>query len=290
MKKLIIIIFLFFEIFIFLNSKTLLIEERNTINNCIYAFLPSMFFSVFISNYLYLNNFNDIIPKFITNIFKKININKKELGIIILSILSGYPNNIKLLNNSNNNYLLYSTNFINPIFFIMTFNNVYLKNSKLILIILMSHYISNLIIFLIYKRKYIYQKESNFEENNSYNKALNITIKTLSIIFSNLIFITLLITLIKVILKNNNIFKGLLIGLLEFSNGLIYISKLDINNFIKGLLILIIISFSSISIIMQSISLNNKIKSTKFLLNKILSTIISILIYLIINAIIQVMN
>ena len=290
MKKLIIIIFLFFEIFIFLNSKTLLIEERNTINNCIYAFLPSMFFSVFISNYLYLNNFEDIIPKFIINIFKKININKKELGIIILSILSGYPNNIKLLNNSNNNYLLYSTNFINPIFFIMTFNNLYLKNSKLILIILMSHYISNLIIFLIYKRKYIYQKEENLNENNSYNKALNITIKTLSIIFSNLIFITLLITLIKVILKNNNIYKGLLIGLLEFSNGLIYISKLDINNFIKGLLILIIISFSSISIIMQSISLNNKIKSTKFLLNKILSTIISILIYLIINAIIQVMN
>ena len=76
-----------------------------------------MFFSVFISNYLYLNNFDDIIPKFIINIFKKININKKELGIIILSILSGYPNNIKLLNNSNNNYLLYSTNFINPIFF-----------------------------------------------------------------------------------------------------------------------------------------------------------------------------
>lgn len=287
MKKIISILLIFLEIFLITYSKEITKEFILTIKIFIYNLMPVLFFQLTITELLKNIDIDRIIPKSIENIF---NITKKEAFIILLSMLSGYPNNIKLLNNSNNNYLLYSTNFINPIFFIMTFNNVYLKNIKLILIILISHYLSNLIIFLIYKRKYIYQKEENLNENNSYNKALNITIKTLSIIFSNLIFITLLITLIKVILKSNNIYKGLLIGLLEFSNGLIYISKLDINNFIKGLLILIIISFSSISIIMQSISLNNKIKSTKFLLNKILSTIISILIYLIINVIILVMN
>lgn len=289
MKKVIIIIFLLLELFIFSSNKILLLEERNTINICLYNFIPSMFFSIFISNYLYLNNFEEIIPKFIINLFNKININKKELGIIFLSIISGYPNNIKLLNNSNNEYLIYSTNFINPIFFIMTINNIYLKNNKLTFIILLTHYLTNIIIFLIYKNKYKNYKYKNISESNTYTKSLIITIKTLSIIISNLLFITLLITLLKLIIKDNLI-KCLLIGLIEFSNGLILLSSLSINTFIKGLFILIIISFSSISIFLQSISLNNKIKSTKFLLNKILSTILSIIIYIIINVIIQVMN
>ena len=289
MKKVIIIIFLLLELFIFSSNKILLLEERNTINICLYNFIPSMFFSIFISNYLYLNNFEEIIPKSIINLFKKININKKELGIIFLSFISGYPNNIKLLNNSNNEYLIYSTNFINPIFFIMTINNIYLKNNKLTFIILLTHYLTNITLFLIYKNKYKYYKYKNISESNTYTKSLIITIKTLSIIISNLLFITLLITLLKLIIKDNLI-KYLLIGLIEFSNGLILLSSLSINTFIKGLFILIIISFSSISIFLQSISLNNKIKSTKFLLNKILSTILSINIYIIINVIIQVMN
>ena len=288
MKKVIIIMFLLFEIFIFLNSKELLIEERNTINICLYSYLPSMFFSIFISNYLSLNNLSDYIPRFITSFFRKFNINKKEIEIIFLSLISGYPNNIKLLNNSNNEYLLYVTNFINPIFFILTINNIYLKSIKYSLIILISHYISNIIMFLIFTDKYKYNEyKDDLKDNNSYNKALIITIKTLSIIFSNLIFITLLISLIKVILPNNTIFKGILIGLLEFSNGIIYISNLSLKIPLKSLIILIIISFGSISIFLQSISLNNKIKSIKFLLFKILNTLISIIIF---SVLILIMN
>ena len=288
MKKVIIIMFLLFEIFIFLNSKELLIEERNTINICLYSYLPSMFFSIFISNYLSLNNLSDYIPRFITSFFRKFNINKKEIEIIFLSLISGYPNNIKLLNNSNNEYLLYVTNFINPIFFILTINNIYLKSIKYSLIILISHYISNIIMFLIFTDKYKYNEyKDDLKDNNSYNKALIITIKTLSIIFSNLIFITLLISLIKLILPNNTIFKGILIGLLEFSNGIIYISNLSLKIPLKSLIILIIISFGSISIFLQSISLNNKIKSIKFLLFKILNTLISIIIF---SLLILIMN
>ena len=280
MKKIIIIVFLLFEIFIFLKSKELLIEERNIINICLYSYLPSMFFSIFISNYLSLNNLCEYIPKFVVNLFKKININKKEIEILFLSMISGFPNNIKLLNNSNNEYLLYVSNFINPIYFILTVNNIYIKNIKYSLIILISHYISNIIMFILFTDKYKYiEYIDKSKENNSYNKALIITIKTLSIIFSNLIFITLLITLIKVLLPGNSIFKGILIGLLEFSNGIIYISNLSLKLSLKSLIMLIIISFGSISIFIQSISLNNKIKSIKFLLYKILNTLISIIVF-----------
>ena len=288
MKKIIIIMFLIFEIFIFLNSKELLIEERNTINNCIYSYLPSMFFSIFISNYLSLNNLCEYIPNFIINFFRKFNINKKEIEILFLSMISGYPNNVKLLNESNNEYLLYVSNFINPIFLILTINNIYLKNIKYSLIILISHYISNIIMFILFTDKYkYYEYIDKSKENNTYSKALIITIKSLAIIFSNLIFITLLITLIKVIISYNSIFKGILIGLFEFSNGIIYISNLSLKMPLKSMLILTIISFSSISIIMQSISLNNKIKSIKFLLFKILNTLISIIVF---NVIILITN
>ena len=288
MKKIIIIMFLLFEIFIFINSKELLKEERITIYNCLYSYLPSMFFSIFICNYLSLNNLYNYIPKFIINLFRKFNINKKEIEILFLSVISGYPNNIRLLNKSNNEYLLYVSNFINPIFFIVTINNIYLKSIKYSLIILISHYISNIIMFLLFTDKYKfieYIDDSN--DNNTYNKALLITIKTLAIIFSNLIFITLLITLIKLLIPNNNIFKGIIIGLLEFSNGIIYISNLSLKMPLKSLIILIIISFGSISVFLQSISLNNKIKSIKFLFYKILNTLISIII---ISVIILIMN
>lgn len=272
--------FLLFEIFIFLNSKELLMEERNTINICLYSYLPSMFFSIFISNYLSLNNLCDYIPSFISNFFKKFNINKKEIEILFLSIISGYPNNIKLLDKSNNEYLLYVSNFINPIFFILTINNIYLKNIKYSLLILISHYISNIIMFILFKNKYKYcEYKDNIKNNNTYNKALIITIKTLSIVFSNLLFITLLITLIKVIIPSNNIFKGILIGIFEFSNGIIYICNLSLKIPLKSLIILIIISFNSLSIILQSITLNSKIKSIKFILFKILNTLISIIIF-----------
>lgn len=280
--------FLLFEIFIFLNSKELLMEERNTINICLYSYLPSMFFSIFISNYLSLNNLCDYIPGFIINLFKKFNINKKEIEILFLSIISGYPNNIKLLESSNNEYLLYVTNFINPIFFILTINNIYLKNIKYSLLILISHYISNIIMFILFKNKYnYYEYKDNIKNNNTYNKALIITIKTLCIIFSNLLFITLLITLIKVIIPSNTIFKGILIGILEFSNGIIYICNLSLKTPLKSLIILIIISFNSLSIILQSISINNKIKSIKFILFKILNTLISIIIF---SVLILIMN
>ena len=288
MKKIIIIVFLLFEIFIFLKSKELLMEERNTINICIYSYVPSMFFSIFISNYLSLNNLCEYIPRFVINFFRKFNINKKEIEILFLSMISGYPNNIKLLNKSSNEYLLYVSNYINPIFFILTINNVYLKNIKYSLIILISHYISNIILFLIFTDKYKYNEYIDYSKvSNSYNKALLITIKSLSIMISNLLFITLLITLIKVLLPNNTIFKGLIIGILEFSNGIIYISNLSLKMPLKSLLILIIISFGSISIFLQSISLNNKIKSIKFLLYKILNTLISIIIF---NVIILITN
>lgn len=284
MKKILILIFLLLELYIFYYSKNLLNEEISTINICLYTLLPSMFFSIFISSFLSNLELYKILPK------RFFNLNNKDLEIIILSLISGYPNNIKFLNNSNNNYLMYSTNFVNPIFFILSVNNLYIKDIKLSLIILVSHYISNIFIFIINKNKIKYTKynECNYLSlNDSYYNSINTTIKSLSIIFSNLLFITLFISILKNILPFNEFIKAILIGLVEFSNGIFMISKLNISLYLKGLIILIFISFNSLSIYLQQLSFNPKIKSVKFLLYKILNTILSIIIF---NVIILLMN
>ena len=276
MKKIILIIILLFELFIVIYSKEVIKEFTLTINICLYALMPTMFFQIFFSNILVNIDIEKYLSNKICNIF---NINKKELLIILLSIFSGYPNNIRLLNKSSNEYLNYSTNYINPLFILVTVGSIYLKNIKLSLIIYLSHVLSNIIMLYLLKNKHNNEELVIKKSTNLFNESIMITIKSLSIIFSNLLLISLLVTFVKVLLPTN-VISSMIIGLIEFSRGTYEISYLNLNLFIKGLLILIIITFGSISIHFQAISLNSKIKYIKFLLFRILNVLISVLIYI----------
>lgn len=259
MKKVIIIIFLLLEILLIINMEKVIIEFKNTLSICLYSLMPTMFFSIFFTNILSSNNFNNI---------------------FLLSILGGYPNNVKLLKNSNNEYLNYCTNFVNPLYFIGTIYNLYLKNIVIALIMLISHYLSSFIIYYFFKEKEsIDNKDINFKE--SYFLSLKNTINTIALIFSNLLFISLLVTLLKLTLPFSSIINSFIIGLLEFSKGIYELSLLDVNIYLKGLLILIIITFGSFSIHFQIISINPKIKYIKYLLFRLLNVLISIIIYFI---------
>ena len=277
MKKIIILIIVFFEVFIMLYSKEVIKEFTLTINLCLYALMPSMFFQIFFSNILMNSDLYKYIPNKLCNFF---NITKEEGLIIFLSIFSGYPNNIRLLKNSKNEYLNYVTNYINPTFIFVTVGSLYLKNIIIVLLIYLSHVLSNIIMLFLFKDKYIYDTYPKKYNNNLYSDSLNITIKTLSIIFSNLLLISLLVSFIKLVIQSNYL-NSIIIGLIEFSRGIYEISFLNINIYLKGLLILIIITFGSLSIHFQSISLNPKIKYIKYLLFRFLNVFISILIYFI---------
>lgn len=273
MKKILLIVILLLEVFIIIYSKEIIKEFTLTLNICIYSLMPTMFFQILFSNFL-LNLKNELyIPK---KIYNFLNISKEEFIIILLSIFSGYPNNIRLLKNSNNEYLNYSTNFVNPLFILVNVGLIYLHNIKLASIIYLSHIIANIIILFLFKKK---NKSNNnlISINYSYSELLKNTISTLSIIFSNILFISLFIALIKLTIP----FNSYIIGILEFSRGIYEISNMNITIYLKGLLILIIITFGSFSIHFQVISLNEKIKYIKYLLFRILNVLISIFIYFI---------
>lgn len=273
MKKILLIVIFLLEVFIIIYSKEIIKEFTLTLNICLYSLMPTMFFQILFSNFL-LNLKNELyIPK---KIYNFLNISKEEFIIILLSIFSGYPNNIRLLKNSNNEYLNYSTNFVNPLFILVNVGLIYLHNIKLASIIYISHIIANIIILFLFKKK---NKSNNnlISINYSYSETLKNTISTLSIIFSNILFISLFIALIRLTIP----FNSYIIGILEFSRGIYEISNMNITIYLKGLLILIIITFGSFSIHFQVISLNEKIKYIKYLLFRILNVLISIFIYFI---------
>ena len=281
MKKyfnlILIIIFSFIEIFILYNSKVIINDFSNMVDICLYNLLPTMFSSILINQILIKLNFDYYIPNFIKNKFENID-------IFLLSIISGYPNNSKLLiNNMNMNNIIQYTNFINPIFLIATVGGIYLKNIKLSIIILISHYLSNIVLAIIFKNKNIKLNTKNKQSNNSflkiYSSSLKDTIITLSIIFSNILFFCIIICLIKNMFHINN---PLLIGLIEFSSGIYNISISNLSIFLKGLYITIIITFGSFSIHMQIISINDKIKYINYFIFRIINVFISLIFYIII--------
>ena len=280
-------IFLILEIYLLFNSKEIIYSFNKTLNICMYTLMPTMFASILFSQILIKLDFEKYIPNFIINIFKKIfNINKKEVIIFILSIISGYPNNAKMLNNNQNlNVIVNYTSFVNPIFLICTVGIIYLKNIKLTLIIYISHILSNIILGILLKNKNKVSIEKDNTSNNSsifeiYFSSLKSTTSSLVMIFSNILFFSILLSLITTILPFKGIINSLILGIFEFSNGIYLISLSNISIFLKGLFILIVITFGSFSIHMQMISVNEKIKYTKFLLFRILCVFISVIIYL----------
>ena len=280
-------IFLILEIYLLFNSKEIIYSFNKTLNICMYTLMPTMFASILFSQILIKLDFEKYIPNFIINIFKKIfNINKKEVIIFILSIISGYPNNAKMLNNNQNlNVIVNYTSFVNPIFLICTVGIIYLKDIKLALIIYISHILSNIILGILLKNKNKVSMEKDNTSNNSsifeiYFSSLKSTTSSLVMIFSNILFFYILLSLITNILPFKGIINSLILGIFEFSNGIYLISLSNISIFLKGLFILIVITFGSFSIHMQMISVNEKIKYTKFLLFRILCVFISIIIYL----------
>lgn len=294
MKKyinlILVLAFLILEIYLLIDSKEIIDSFNKTLNICMYTLLPTMFASIIFTSMLIELEFERYIPKKIINFLSKLfNISKKEVVIFILSIISGYPNNSRMLkNNQNLNNIINFTSFINPIFLICTIGNIYLNNIKISIIIMICHYISSIVVGILLRTSESNGcEEINNKDNKSYlNSYFNIlrnSISALCNIFSNILFFSILSSLISNIFNFNEIINSIVLGILEFSNGTYLISNLNIDIFYKGLLILIIITFGSFSIHMQMISVNEKIKYIRFLKYRILNVFVSIILYYILG-------
>lgn len=286
------------------NSSLIINSVTFSFSLCINNLFPSLFPFMILSNILMEYGFVDIASELLKPIMNKI-FKAHEYGsfVLILSIISGTPSNSKyinellnknLINEYDANKLLLFTHFVNPLFIINTIGISFLHNKLLGIIILISHYIGNFIVGIIFRNyhKVLINSKINITKAiTSLDKKNNfISILTNSIISSiNTLLIILGVITTCLIITTIIDINPLLNGFLEITQGLKYISTTNLEILKKVILTTFLISFGGFSIHAQSFSIlsNKKIKYIPYLLARITHGIISsILVYILFRIVI----
>jgi sporulation integral membrane protein YlbJ len=220
-----------------------------------------------------------------------------------MSIISGIPCNAKYINElldkkmittNEAEKLLMFTHFSNPLFILGTVGILFLDNYKMGLLILFSHYISNIIIGISIRNYHPDIKDNTFSLRKAIinmneksiksdnfgkvlTKALMDSINTLLLILGVVTFFLILTTIINNQLHLSPLPKSIVSGLFEMTQGLSFIGNLDISMRLKAVLSTMIISFGGLSCHMQVMSIlsEKKIKYFPYFISRILHVLIS---------------
>jgi sporulation integral membrane protein YlbJ len=272
---------------------------------------PSLFPFFVISNLLincgFASFLGELLKPFMYHVFR---IKGEASFVLALSMLSGFPSSAKytrelydkgLINEYEASKLLTFTHFSNPLFILGTISIMFLNNKEVGLLILICHYISNLIIGLIFRNYYISKKDTSkvslkkafdvmHEKRLASGKSIGLmisnalmnSINTLLLILGVISMFLIITTIIDQNITLNLYNQSILNGTLEMTQGLKYVSLLPIPLKNKALLSTMFISFGGFSVHMQTIGLisDTKIKYLPFLVARILhASISSLLIY-----------
>ena len=287
-------------------NKTLVFNTISySLNIWLTSIIPSLFPFFILSDILINYNITNYIPKSLKNIFTKLfNVSDNIITVFFLSIISGFPSSArnirlmyekKLITKEEASHSLIFTHFSNPLFILGTLSIFFLKNETLGIIILISHYLSNIILGII-TRNYNTISNINYTltTNKSQNfpsviiKAIKNSIDTLLTIFGTLtcflVLSSIIINRLNLNLYNSTILKGIL----EITMGLKSLSLLNINDIYKVVISSMFISFGGLSVHMQILSflIDTDISYRPFFISRIfhsiLSGILSYILYLII--------
>lgn len=272
------------------------------------ALFPFFVLSELLINYGFVELVGEVFKPMMNKIFK---IKSTCAFIFVMSIISGFPSNSKytrelylqgLIDEHEATKILTFSHFSNPLFILGTISIVFLNNKSVGLLILFVHYITNIIIGLIFrnyhptkekissfsiKEALINMNNRRIKNNVSFGKiisnALINSINTLLLILGVITMFLIITTIINNLIGFDGLLRGLFNGLMEMTQGLKYISILNIPLKLKSVIFTAIISFGGLSVHMQVISIisDTKIKYIPFLIARILHSLIaSIMIYI----------
>lgn len=289
---------------IFLNKTIVFDSVSFGINIWIKNVFPSLFPFFIISDILIKYNITSYIPSWIKKIFRYLfNVSDNVITIFFLSMVSGFPSNARntrimydnnMISVDEANYVLMFTHFSNPFFILGTVSVFFLKNETYGIIILVSHYLSNFIIGILFRNKKYYShinytnvnnKCQNFSSVfvNAISSSINSLIMILGTLISFLVISSLIIDLFKFNLYSDAIVKGIL----EITMGLKSLSLLNIDDIYKVVISTMFLSFGGFSVHMQVISniIDTDIKYFYFFFGRVihvmLSFVLSLLLFLI---------
>lgn len=302
MKKLkssiIIFMLLLFIILILCYNKTVLETVTFSFNIWIKNVFPSLFPMFVVTKLLINYNFVNILSSLLSPIMKLFKTNKNCSFILAASMISGFPSSAYFANeliedgtiteDDASKILLYS-HFSNPMFIIGTISTLLNYNCGLIILII--HYLTNIIIAFIFRNYHISKanhKREILKESKSFSIALTeaivTSINTLLMILGTITMTLILTNLICSILPINKVWIA---SILEMTQGIKYLSLTNLSLKLKITFSTMIISFGGISVFLQIKGVLNKhlIDTKTFILARILHALIAgILMYIILGA------
>ena len=278
-------------------------------NNIFPTLFPFFVISEILVNYGFIEFIGELFKPIMQKVFKTKGI---AAYVFIMGLISGFPSSAKytrelykkgLINEKEGTKILLFTHFSNPLFIFGTISLLFLNNKEVGGLILIVHYITNVIIGLLFRKLYPSKSEnSKFSLLNSINSmtkhreenkkslgsivsdAIINSINTLLLILGTITLFLIITTIIDNNVNLNPYYQAILNGIVEMTQGLKYISILEIPLKVKTILSTMFISFGGFSVHMQIISIlsDTKIKYYPFLVARILHALISgLLIYFI---------
>lgn len=302
---LILIITIFLTVAVILNSAEVIDSARFSLTVWKDNIFPSLFPFFVASNLLIKYGFVELIGEYLKPImYKLFKIKGETAFVLILSLLSGFPSSSKytrelydngIINDKEASKLLTFTHFPNPLFVIGTVSILFLNDKRLGLLILISLYLSNIIIGIIFRNYYISDNTNNkislnnavtnmkkrYNENRNFGTILTNTlldsINLLLLILGTISMFLIINKLITNIFNLNDLSRALFSGILEMTGGLKYVSLLDISTNIKTIFATMILAFGGLSVHTQVYSLiaDTKIKYLPFLSARIMHVFLS---------------
>ena len=289
----IIIISLFVLVQLFIKKTLIYSSVIYALNIWVNNLIPALFPFFIISDILINYNITDYIPKIIKNICKSLfNINDNMLTIFLLSMISGFPSNARntrtlydkgLISLEEANHILLFSHFANPVFILTTVAVFFFNNQKVGVIILIVHYLSNIILGICFRNKI------NVSDDNNYNSKIkngfgNIFISSIKraidtvLMICGILVVFLMLSSIFINTFNFSSYNAMLVkGLFEITIGIEALSKLSIGMSYKVIIASMILAFGGISVHVQVLSqiAGTKIKYIYFFIGRMYQMIIS---------------
>jgi len=315
MKKIVTSIFIMVVLLFFMFE--ILTSSSSVIDTISFSFsiwknsiFPSLFpffvLSEFLVNYGFVELVSELFKPIMNKFFK---IRGIGAFVFIMSLISGFPSNSKyvrelylsgLINEYEGSKLLTFTHFSNPLFILGTISILFLNNKEVGFLILICHYFGNFIVGFLFrnyyvsndsdstisfKRAIINMHKRRISLNKSFGEVMSSAlmngINTLLLIFGVVTLFLVITTIIDNNVGLSKYYQSILNGIFEMTQGLKYVSLLDIPLKIKGTLSVLFISFGGISVHIQLISIlsDTKIKYFSFLVARIIHACFSSLLF-----------
>lgn len=242
-----------------------------SLNVWVQNLLPSMFPFFVVSDILVSYHIINYIPRIFKNVFCSLfKVSESVITIFFLSFLSGFPSNARIIrmmyesgeiSKEEGNRALLFTHFSNPMFILSTVGVMFLHNEKYGYIILISHFLGNVIIgiatrWMNYSFHYDYTQKICESQNFSkvFIRAIRSSIDTCLLILGTVTCFLICSSLLTYYFDFGYYGNTIIKGIMEITIGLKKLSLLSIPDIYKVVIATMFLSFGGLSVHLQVLS------------------------------------